>query len=57
MSSTTQLFYNHNHQLNWWFALALEGHITGGILKDALNVPPIALLLQAAAKAAVFYAS
>jgi hypothetical protein len=22
---------NQNHQLNWWFAQALKGHITGGV--------------------------
>ena len=26
-------WYNQNHQLNWWYAAALKGHITGTPLK------------------------
>jgi len=28
---------NQNHQLNWWYAQALKGHITGAASQDALN--------------------
>ncbi|SDO14920.1 hypothetical protein [Acetanaerobacterium elongatum] len=34
------IFYcivNQNHQLNWWYAPALKGHITGTASQDALN--------------------
>ncbi|WP_162840329.1 hypothetical protein [Acetanaerobacterium elongatum] len=34
LSSPTQ---NQNHQLNWWYAPALKGHITGTASQDALN--------------------
>ena len=42
--------------INAWFAQALKGHITGKRLKTHSISPPTALLLQAAAKAACFYA-
>ena len=48
--------HNQNHQLNWWYAPALEGHITGAAPQGALKGLPTALLSQAAAKAACFYA-
>ena len=28
-----KLPHNQNHQLNWWYAQALKGHITGERLK------------------------
>ena len=48
--------HNQNHALNAWYAQALKGHNTGKRLKTHRISPPTALLLQAAAKAACFYA-
>ncbi|MHB9139558.1 MAG: hypothetical protein ACYC4Q_09160 [Victivallaceae bacterium] len=44
---------NQNHQLNWWYAPALEGHITGSPIRGSEG-SPTASISRAAAKAACF---
>jgi hypothetical protein len=44
---------NQNHQLNWWYAPALEGHITGSPIRGSEG-SPTASISRAAAKAAGF---
>ena len=50
----TNLF-NQNHQWNWWYAQALEGHNTGAAPQETLKSLPTPLLLQAADKAVFSY--
>ena len=50
-------FFNHNHPLNGWFVLPLEGAVTcGGPLKKAPNELTITLFFRTAPKGA-FYLS
>ena len=51
--SDTMYFYaNHNHQLNWWYALALKGHRTCKRLKTRRRDCQPHLYSQAAPKGA-----